>query len=285
MADESHSNRNGLIQFTRVVDIMRGENGLIPITVKTLGASQFVAGIEITARLTHEAFQKWQYSVFEKITQRYSILQSEFENKKAREEVRRQTIQTPGGTHPTVNRKIIDEELKKHCITMLTGWQYDGFDAMEYYENDPPKFNLSEAIREGFFIRFFEEAFEWDKITYLFYPYFWGRKTRWEEKLYQQHEDPLFKNFLRAGAARVVVPVSPALTEAILWYVKTGELRIASSMPAVDGDTEYLSIINEVYGQPDDINGGVAEGEPWDITIPTSLVMLNSQKSKLEDIP
>ena len=58
---------------------------------------------------------------------------------------------------------------------------------------------------EGRLIEFFEQAFEWEQITYLFYPYFWGRKANWIMLSNQSDPDPAFMQFLQGGAARVVL--------------------------------------------------------------------------------
>jgi hypothetical protein len=285
LVNDDHTNPNGVIQFSKINISMRQEVGTVPITVSSIGTSNLVVGVEITARRTQEELFKWQLKTYDKIIQKYNILLAEYEEQKTRLEARNQGLQNRiNGSNSLRNRETIEEELKKHCVTMLTGWQYDGFDAMEYPASGEPRIRVEEALKEGTLIRFFEQAFEWDKITYQFYPYFWGRRSRWDDVLKQESDDPLFKNFLRAGAVKVVLAVIPGLTEAILWYLKTGELRIGSSMPAIEGDVEYLSIVDEVRGQADDIGGGVAEGEPWEVILPTSLVILHSQGEQLDTV-
>ena len=285
LVNDDHYNMNGLIQFSRTEIRMNQEVGSVPITVSSMGTSNLVVGVEITARRTQEELFKWQLKTHDKIIQKYNTLLAEYEEQKARLEARNQALQNRiTGSNSLRNKEIIEEELKKHCITMLTGWQYDGFDAMEYPASGEPRIRVEEALKEGTLIRFFEQAFEWDKITYQFYPYFWGRKSRWDDALKQESDDQLFKNFLRAGAVKVVLAVVPGLTEVILWYLKTGELRIGSSMPAIEGDVEYLSIVDEVRGQADDIGGGVSEGEAWEVILPTSLVILHSQGEQLDTV-
>ena len=83
----------------------------------------------------------------------------------------------------------------------------------------------------------------------------------------------------------MILAASVGLTEAVLWYVRHGYLRLASMMPAVEGDVEYLSAIDEVSGAADARDDGVAEGRPWDIVLPTNLVILNSQRAQLATIP
>ena len=75
------------------------------------------------------------------------------------------------------------------------------------------------------YVRFFEQAFEWEEITWVTYPYFWGRKCNWQ-KIYQlQHVDPIFLAFLQAGFARVVVPVRPVYEHAALRFI-ANELKV-----------------------------------------------------------
>ena len=37
-----------------------------------------------------------------------------------------------------------------------------------------PLIDVEKACEEGSKIRFFENAFEWQNMTYVFYPYFWA---------------------------------------------------------------------------------------------------------------
>ena len=82
------------------------------------------------------------------------------------------------GQNPLINREIEKTELKKWCIKLLLDtWVFGSFDAMKQNKDEPPDFDIFDAVGEGKPIQFFEQAFEWENITYLFYPYFWGRRT------------------------------------------------------------------------------------------------------------
>ncbi len=92
-------------------------------------------------------------------------------------------------------------------------------------------------------------------MTYLFYPYFWGkRKATWEgvtwiDKITGiQDVDPLFEKFLKAGAVRVTVPVRPGFEEAIQNYVSTGQIWNGDEKPTLD-DPLYVSIVEEIQQQ------------------------------------
>ena len=116
-------------------------------------------------------------------------------------------------------------------------------------------------------------------MTYLYYPYFWGDKRRWVEVLHQSDPDPLFAQFLTAGAARVLVPVPMAYADAVLFLLNWPEPDLAKTGVArrrarpVD-DVMYTSIVDEIKARTDDLAGAAPEGEPWDYTVPTTLVWL-----------
>ena len=44
-----------------------------------------------------------------------------------------------------------------------------------------------------------EECFEWDQLTYQFFPYYWARYKNWKTLFELQDTDPLFQEFLKAG--------------------------------------------------------------------------------------
>ncbi len=143
------------------------------------------------------------------------------------------------GQNPAINREIERIEMKKQCITMLTGERYQNFNAMS---GSPPEIDLVDASAEGRFIQFFEQAFEWEQMTYLFYPYFWGRKNNWVSISTTFDNDPLFTRFLQAGAARVVLPVHPAYNDAILYYLQTGDLWNGGDLPDHQRSIVYCTL-------------------------------------------
>jgi hypothetical protein len=139
-----------------------------------------------------------------------------------------------------------------------------------------PEINVPEARSEGKYIQFFEQAFEWDQITYLFYPYFWGRKGNWPTTEGLSDTDPLFTKFLQAGAARVLVPVHVAYETAVLHYLESnGEIWNGGEPPVLNDDL-FISIVDELKSQQDAGPVPVPEGDPWEVIVPTELVYLQS---------
>jgi hypothetical protein len=177
------------------------------------------------------------------------------------------------GKNPAVNREIERRELKRACISVLTDQQFDQFGAIDIAADGIPQPSVSEITLEGPYIRFFEQAFEWQNMTYVYYPLFWGRRSTWVERFNFEDVDPLFGQFLRAGAARVVVPVRPGFELAIDHFMATGDVWEGGEQPAISSDL-YVPIIDELSEQLGAPTNEVPTGEPWDVHVPTSLVLL-----------
>lgn len=58
------------------------------------------------------------------------------------------------------------------------------------------------------------------------YPYFWGRKPYWAQRLAFEDPDPQFDEFLKAGFARVQVPARLGFEAAIDQYVFNANLPL-----------------------------------------------------------
>lgn len=76
--------------------------------------------------------------------------------------------QADGHRNPVANLKMIKQELKKDCITLITGQHYGLFNSLRFNMMGLPEMNLEEADAEGAYVRFFEQAFEWDQLSKLY---------------------------------------------------------------------------------------------------------------------
>jgi hypothetical protein len=147
------------------------------------------------------------------------------------------------------------------------------YDAIEEDGQAPhfPRPRMPQALETGELVRFFEHAFEWEKISYVLYPYFWGRRAHWYDKLRLSADDKQFQDFLRAGAARVVFPVRPGFVDALQYFFITGRLWGGGEPPQVT-DPNYLPISEEIREQTGAPQGETPVDEPWEVVIPTSLI-------------
>ena len=229
---------------------------------------------------------KWKLQTFDKIYAAYQALQTAYDQKVTQAEA--QVGIMIEGRNPAQNRVIEKTELKKLCITMMTGQHFSQFNAMTDPPDKPktyPEVDVYEALDEGRIVQFFEQAFEWEQMTYLFYSYFWGRKKNWVDITQISDPDPMFAQFLTAGAARVVVPVPLAYADSVLYLLQNPhhkkELRDkvwkGGERPTIeDKDGLYISITEELRNQTDDLNGAKPDdkSKPWEFTLPTTLVWL-----------
>ena len=204
-----------------------GERNANSLSVSISGFSTLAMsinmGVKLHCELTNEAFSQWQIDTYNAIMNAYNVLKLEYD-----EALQTQEFETDiniQGQNPLINREVEKTELKKHAISILTGQQYEGFNAMWQDHRQGlgyPEIDLQDAAEEGEFVQFFEQALEWRHVTYLFYDYFWGRKQNWIDTLHIKDTDPLFEKFLHAGYARVWVPIRPSFVYTILNYIKLG---------------------------------------------------------------
>lgn len=193
----------------------------VSITGHTTLPTSVAVHYTVLCERSQTKFQQWQIDTFNAIMDAYANLKSDYDD--AQQELQNATEPGLEGGNPALNREVEKRELKKFSISILTGQQYESFNAMEEdYQSGIPQIDLLDAAAEGSFVRFFEQALEWRNITYLCYPYFWGRKNHWAEMLMTKDTDPLFEQFLQAGFARVWVPVRPGFEAVIVNYIECG---------------------------------------------------------------
>ncbi len=146
---------------------------------------------------------------------------------------------------------------------------------------DYPAIDIPKAREKGRHVQFLEQAFEWQQLASIFYPYFWADRPKWIEMMNRSDKgDPNLTAFLRAGSVRILLPVTPAYENAILHYLATREPWDGGPAPVI-GDPLFIPIYEELRKQQDDIFNAIAEGDPWTFTLPTSHVYLEEDSTTL----
>jgi hypothetical protein len=252
--------------------VLSGEDDFVPVVV--MGRTRFYAmNIEILCTRTTEALEKWMIKVFNAILGAYNDKLAAYNNELAAAKAR-VGIQIQG-SNPGANRVRERLELEKACIRLLAQhcdplWSNAMKDDQECHY---PEFDCCEAIRDGSYVQFVEQCFQWNLMTYLFFPYFWGRKCNWK-KIYQLEDvDPIFLSFLQAGFARVAVPVEPGYEHAAMRFLADGTLWDGGGIPGVD-DPLYRSIVNEMMEEVGTVDPDI---KPWKIRVPTTLTVLQCE--------
>jgi hypothetical protein len=248
---------------------LNGEDDIVPVVV--MGRTRFYAmNVEILCTRTTPGYEKWKLKVYNAIIDAYNTKLAAYNNELAAAKSR-VGIQIQG-SNPGANRVRERLELEKSCVRLLSQhcdplWSNAMKDDQECHY---PEFDCCEALRDGSYVQFVEQCFEWNLMTYLFFPYFWGRKCNWQ-KIYQLDDvDPLFLAFLQAGYARVVVPVTPGYEHAALRFLADGTLWDGGGIPGVD-DPLYRSIVVEMMEDAGTVDPDI---KPWKITVPTTLTVL-----------
>lgn len=234
------------------------------------------------------------------------------------------------GRSEAFNQQIIREELKKHCLTMITK-EFDAFDADDILSNEDaledksvkieyerfsvyeksynerlsaklngntttvaefkkvcqevkyPKIKIDIAKKKARYIQFLEQAFEWQNIAYIFYPYFWAKENKWIELMNRlDYTDNNMTAFLKAGSVRVLIAVTPLYNDAVMHFLATREPWDGGPLPVI-GDALFIPIYEEIRKQQDDLQNAVQEGKPWDFELPTSLIYLQDSSSPIPE--
>ncbi|HEY6219787.1 MAG TPA: hypothetical protein VIV65_06995, partial [Gemmatimonadaceae bacterium] len=191
----------------------------IPISINSLRFHNYEVLFTIFCVLRQEKYEEWQLKTYFAIMNAYEAARSRYQS--ALEAAALSAgYASDFGRNPANNRSVESTELKRACITMMSGQHFETFDAMSRQAGPHgyPEINLTEAEAEARFVRLFEQGLDWMNITYIFYPYFWTRKDQWPLLSQLSDDDPLFAQFLRAGSARVQVPVRIGFEDALLNY-------------------------------------------------------------------
>ena len=188
---------------------------------------------------------------------------------------------------------------REQVMRMVLSWLFPGFDDASSVLGgiDPAAAgNLDSTtwqriMEYGEYIKFVQNAIDWDHVAVFLYPYFWD--TAWHErsKLYLEHPDRLHREFLRAGAARVIIAIQPGYEEEVVSLLDKGQLgtlaphsRFASVIEdVVTANAAFREMAEQLYEDVDDgvvgggdvddgdLGGGAAE-RGGDAAIPGELV-------------
>ena len=274
--------------------------GKINISIITNDIASFAFNVTITCLLKNERKLEWQIDTYNRIMDAYENAYKDYENKLVEYNNKKESInaQNSGieikGRNPAFNEEIIKAEFKKHCITLITK-DYDTVADADFVSTIKaigdrtipgvtpvvPAINIAETRKSAPFIQFMEQAFEWRNLTYLLYSYLWHTEDKWPDTFKSYDEtDPLFGAFLRAGSARVLVPVHPNYETSVLQFLYTGVVWNGGEAPAIDDDKLYIPIHEEIRNQQDDLNGAIPQRDKdgnlitWEYVVPTPLVYL-----------
>jgi hypothetical protein len=245
------------------VGLIADGNGVNP-SISTLAV-----GIEIICEPTDEAISAWQTKTHGLILAANQRRFADYEERVAnRDATARLQLQ---GLSPQRKAAIVQSELKRTTLATLTNQNFSTFNASKIDSFGFPYPDAAATTALSAYIRFFEQAVEWEHLEYAFFPYFWGSRASWVSKLLNTEAEPQFASFLSSGAARVVLPIRPGYEAAVELFLNTGKTPTTAELLDVGGPL-WVSLMSQLrsQGAQDDTESPV--GEPWEFRIASDLI-------------
>jgi len=217
----------------------KGHAGKLAIHIFTWRVHSMVLRIEVKATISDTFLQSWKNKVWKCIRDGARI--NHDEGHRVLEEQLARIEEELGAQDALSLRKKEREEVMKGVLEAF------GLSPSEENNRDPR------------IIRFIHHALEWENILYFLYPYFWSNPDKkidsdveqehpyWEFKKYLDHPDPMHRAFLKAGAARVVLPVRPGFEDAFLAFVNTGDMDAIPPAPYLEIGKEFQASAKTNY--------------------------------------
>jgi len=262
-------------------DLGNVKDGL-PLTVQIKNVYDFSVSLVVTMTLDEQVTIDWQNAVYDALAKAYDDQVKAYSDAQTQSEKKVQAQkEKPKGGSPPHNRTIEKRELQRVAIEMLTA-PFGLTQGEDFYSNGKCKVPLVEQTRRwevySSHVKFFEQAFEWDLMAYLFYPYYWAGKCDWVDLLQESEaSDPIFAAFLQSGMARAIIPVRRGFEEAVNYYLETGDIWNGGGLVLDSDDDLYLSIDEELQ----EVEGFV--GQEWQTRVPTTLTIIQGNSVYLED--
>jgi hypothetical protein len=230
--------------------------------------------IQICCVREPNGYAKWQQQTYDAILTAYTKVKMDYERSRAETAI--STLSVTTGNNPLENTSIISTELKKAAISFITAQNYKVFGSVTVDPEDKipevAESDFDKAIKQGNYADFFEKAFEWENMTYALYPYFWANRSTWRERIGFHSPDPAFSAFVKAGVAKVTIPVRLGFGIEAIHFLDRGKIWQGGPVSTL-ATSEYYSVAQEILAaeaQPDEVK----VSDPWYTVIPTELVQL-----------
>jgi len=254
--------------------------------------NSLVASITLQLKLTTEARDSWALQAYGRVAERYEQLRREYAQAVIQATANQPagSVSLPDGARAQLNQ-VVRAELQRAAVDVMRNLPVS-FDLIADFGYANPDGSLGShpvsdlaALRVSEpEIRFLQQAFEWEHLAWVLYPYFWGRRSEWSRTVVVSHPDPDFAAFLNAGAARVQIPVRPGFEDLVKHFMETGEVYEGNGLPKM-GDPGYVPFIDEQLtslGAPgEEVPWPPSAPRAWDIVSPTSLVLVRPAQAPL----
>jgi hypothetical protein len=266
-----------------------------PLAGPTIGVAfnadnftSLAATVSLRLAMTDAGKHAWALAAYARVADRYEQLRREYEQAviDATSYQATEVVTLPEGSREQLQR-IMRAELQRAAIDLMRNAPVDldlvadfPYPAADGSLAAHPVTDIAALHAAEPEIRFLQQAFEWEHLAWVLYPYFWGRRSEWSRKIAQAYPDPDFGAFLNAGAARVQIPVRPGFEDLVKHFMETGEVYEGEGLPKM-GDPGYLPFIDEqmtALDAPQEERAWPPDApREWDVVSPTSLVLVRSE--------
>ncbi len=251
---------------------LNGEVGTLPLGILIDGpVYDCTITIEVLCTSSATNYATWQLRTYDTILQASLDRIAEYETRWATLRATMKMLTFGQGAYR--KRQLERTELQKSALAVLTNQQFDSLNAIEHSSQGYSQPFLPNVEPVGRYVRFLEQSFEWDQMMYLFYPYFWGRKPYWIDRVLLEDSDDQFGDFIRAGSARVIVPVRPGFEGVVGNFMATGTVPTTAELGQITSG-EYLPYLLELQGEGGGADTAKPYGPAWEVRLPTTLTVL-----------
>ncbi|MBR4647267.1 MAG: hypothetical protein IKO75_09170 [Bacteroidales bacterium] len=287
----------GTKTFDKTIELNPNIAGSISVVARYRRANNFSASVKVTCVSDPALFAEWQEETYLALESAYQKKYDEYSEALKLQQVEAAAEQNQADSasygSEAANRLIEERELKRSCIEMLgRPYSYEMgkcFHNCRKYECEncegetetvhiPEIVQNAELARYAEYVKFFETAFQWEILSYTFYPYYYNHKCAWYELMQTNCDDPIFEAFLQSGMAKVLVPVRPQFEKAVLWFLQTGEIYTEGDIVPETEEDQNLSLVYELQGQDE-----VTVEDTWETRVPSTLTIIQAKSTYLED--
>lgn len=285
LTGDGHQNAFPLISGDPPVPI---NSGTIPVAVDTKNTHGGTINITIHFRqqINQQSkiglpFMQWQQNTFDQLVGAYNTLLSNFHQERLARAQQQSGPMIVGP--PELNLARCVGELKKLVTQDMLGQPFLPPSLWRNDANGMPSLDPQSTVDSAPVIQFFEQAFEWENLVYICYPYFWGSQDGWIQNATwasSNPSDPVFDQFLTAGSARVVVPARPGFECLVNWFLYTSQIW-GGQKPPGPNDPDYLSVADEIEAIQIGATDGKPTGSSWEVTLPTTYLWIGTDETAL----
>lgn len=263
-------------QTVRPAPVSPPLSGDLGVTVIAARVSLWSVGIEVRASPDDESLADWRLETFDALRAAHSDWESLHQARVAQVEAEDRARAEDPGMHPLLLKKRMADEIRRYIVNLLLTREpgadmlveeTSGVDQAAHEEDAP-------------LVRFIEQAFEWEHMQWILYPYFWASPERWAARLEVDSPDVDYREFLRSGAARAQLPVRPGFLRFVQHFLDTGEPWLGGGNPGV-GDEGWVPFVEEQRVAEGGSEMGRPYGQPWEVRVPTSLVKVRPELLEL----